>query len=112
MPAHVGRYSTDTDWRDKKNWNCNDNVHPSRHGTYDGVSMHPFETLFVKSSWFVGEPHLSRYTKWYISQEDGGHGTQGAFNEDMYYYAMCLEGRYPANLQNLFKPKNLTCTGS
>ena len=36
--------------RDKINWLCNNNVHPSRHGTYDGISFHPFETIFVKSS--------------------------------------------------------------
>ena len=58
----VCRYAEDTDWRDVANWNCNDNVHPSRHGTYDGISMHPYETMFVKESWRVGEPFLSRYT--------------------------------------------------
>lgn len=36
---------------------------PSRHGTYDGISMHPFETVFLKASWHVGEPHLSHYTR-------------------------------------------------
>lgn len=31
------------DWTDRATWHCNDNVHPSRHGTYDGISMHPYE---------------------------------------------------------------------
>jgi len=53
------------DWRDDKHWSCNDNVHPSRHGTYDGITMHPFETVFVKASWHVGEPFTSHYTRWY-----------------------------------------------
>jgi len=26
--------------------------------------MHPFETVFLKSSWDVGQPHLDRYTHW------------------------------------------------
>lgn len=54
------------DWRDDKHWGCNDNVHPSRHGTYDGITMHPFETVFVKSSWHVGEPFTSHYSKWFM----------------------------------------------
>ena len=37
------------------------NVHPSRHGTYDGISFHPFETIFVKSSWHVSDPNIKRY---------------------------------------------------
>jgi hypothetical protein len=53
------------DWRDDKHWSCNDNVHPSRHGTYDGITMHPFETVFIKASWHVGEPFTSRYTRWF-----------------------------------------------
>ena len=54
-----------TDWRDQRHWRCNNNAHPSRHGTYDGISMHPFETVFLKASWHVGEPHLSHYTRYH-----------------------------------------------
>ncbi len=43
------RYAPGVDWRDKAHWHCNNNVPPSRHGTYDGISMHPFETVFVKA---------------------------------------------------------------
>ena len=25
--------------------------------------MHPYEVMFVKASWHVGEPHLSKYSK-------------------------------------------------
>ena len=45
----MARYAPGTDWRKKRHWHCNNNVHPSRHGTYDGISMHPFETMFVKA---------------------------------------------------------------
>ena len=60
-----------TDWRDDKHWNCNDCVHPSRSGTYDDITMHPFETIFVKSSWHVGEPFTSHYTKWFMGHALG-----------------------------------------
>ena len=45
----MARYAPSTDWRDQRHWRCNNNVHPSRHGTYDGISMHPFETVFTKA---------------------------------------------------------------
>lgn len=35
----------DVDWRDRRHWGCNDQVHPSRHGTYDGIAFHPYETV-------------------------------------------------------------------
>lgn len=106
------RYSRRTDWRDVRNWKCNNNVHPSRHGTYDGVSMHPFETVFVKSSWSVGEPHLSRYTRWFEEHSNGDMGTQGSFDRELYYYAMCPEGRFKKDIDELFLPRDLTCTST
>ena len=72
MPQQDSRFDASpallqgVDWRDDKHWGCNDNVHPSRHGTYDGITMHPFETVFVKSSWHVGEPFTSHYSKWFM----------------------------------------------
>ena len=60
----MARYRPGVDWRDRRHWDCNDNVHPSRHGTYDHISMHPFETVFLKASWHVGQPHLDHYTRW------------------------------------------------
>ena len=61
------RYPVGVDWSEDRHWRCNNNVHPSRHGTYNGITMHPFETVFIKASWHVGEPHLSHYTRWVIS---------------------------------------------
>lgn len=60
----LSRYAMGTDWRDPEHWGCNDQVHPSRHGTYDHISMHPFETVFVKASWHVGQPHVDHYSNW------------------------------------------------
>jgi len=41
----------DIDWTDKKNWNLNNNKHPSRRHTYDGIDIHPFEVVFHKCFW-------------------------------------------------------------
>lgn len=57
------------DWRDRVHWHCNNNVHPSRHGTYGGVSLNPLETMFVKSTWHVGEPYTSAFTRWMLQDE-------------------------------------------
>ena len=45
----MARYAPGVDWRDRVHWHCNNNTHPSRHGTYDHISMHPFETMFIKA---------------------------------------------------------------
>ncbi|GAB5372473.1 hypothetical protein AAMO2058_001668700 [Amorphochlora amoebiformis] len=41
----------DLDFRDRKNWKCNEQLHPSRQGTYAGISISPFEVIFHKSWW-------------------------------------------------------------
>lgn len=64
----LSQTSPQVDWSDKSNWNCNNNVHPSRHGTYDGISMHPYETVFVKASWHVGHPFIDKYADWAMAQ--------------------------------------------
>jgi hypothetical protein len=39
------------DWRDKKNWHFNDHRHPSRHGSYYGSSIDPYDVIFHKWYW-------------------------------------------------------------
>ena len=39
------------DWKDKKNWNLNDNIHPSRHKSFYGFSIDPYEVIFHKWFW-------------------------------------------------------------
>jgi hypothetical protein len=75
------------DWRNNENWRCNNNVHPSRIGMYDGFSQHPLETVFIKTSWGVGEPFSSKYSAWIFLQhlKRGGELTQGCFDRDGYY---------------------------
>ena len=99
----MSKYSPDTDWREERHWHCNSNVHPSRHGTYDGISMHPFETVFLKASWHVGEPHLTRYTSWFMGMAAGSDNTGGTFDEPLYRYAITMEAQDPNNAADCFK---------
>ena len=85
--------------------------------------MHPFETLFVKSSWHVGEPFLTAYSRWgarlaassssssslsgagaaaAAADDDGGGedenfafdaGTKGQFDGPRYRYAISPEAQ-------------------
>ncbi|PNH08807.1 hypothetical protein TSOC_004615 [Tetrabaena socialis] len=87
----MSMYAQGVDWRVRENWNCNDNVHPSRHGTYGGIAFHPFETaspVFVKSSWHVADPYTSRYARWRRKHLNGSSGADGKFDRDMYLYAI------------------------
>lgn len=87
----LSMYPKDIDWRDPRHHTCNDNIHPSRHGTYDSITMHPYETIFVKSSWHVGEPFTSHYSNWFLRHGRGPYNTDGRFDETMYLYAI---GKY------------------
>ena len=66
-------------------------AHPSRHGTYDGISMHPFEVVFLKASWHVGVPFNDKYAAWHTKKLLGQSTTEGAFYEPMYRYAITCE---------------------
>ena len=99
----MSMYHPETDWLDDKNWHCNNNAHPSRHGSYDGIAMHPFEVVFLKASWHVGEPHTAHYSKWFLAQAQGSDNTAGAFDEPMYRYAISMEAQEPNNAESCFK---------
>jgi len=43
---------------------CNRNVFPSRHGAVDGVDLHPYETLFMKTQWMMSYPYVLLYSEW------------------------------------------------
>jgi hypothetical protein len=66
-------------------------VHPSRHGTYDGISMHPYEVVFLKASWHVGEPFADKYASWQLKLLQGMPGTDGKFDNGMYRYAITCD---------------------
>lgn len=76
-------------------------MHPSRHGTYDSISMHPFEVVFLKSSWHVGEPFGDKYSAWQADLLHGLPGTAGALDEAMYRYAIQCDPRARADVQKL-----------
>ena len=44
------------DWRDDSFTGdanlCNGFRHPSREGWYNGISIHPYESVFIKTSWY------------------------------------------------------------
>ncbi|CAL8462396.1 g1929 [Coccomyxa elongata] len=101
----MSMYPVGLDWRDQRHWHCNNNAHPSRHGTYDGISMHPFETVFIKASWHVGEPHLSTYTKWFMSQATREDTTAGTFKESLYRYAISPQAQEPNTASDCFNIK-------
>jgi hypothetical protein len=46
------------DWKDKNNWTLNDNKHPSRHKSFYGQSIDPYEVIFHKWFWH-GNPTVN-----------------------------------------------------
>eukprot|EP00201_Polytomella_parva_P002607 CAMPEP_0175078634 /NCGR_PEP_ID=MMETSP0052_2-20121109/24263_1 /TAXON_ID=51329 ORGANISM="Polytomella parva, Strain SAG 63-3" /NCGR_SAMPLE_ID=MMETSP0052_2 /ASSEMBLY_ACC=CAM_ASM_000194 /LENGTH=192 /DNA_ID=CAMNT_0016348649 /DNA_START=635 /DNA_END=1213 /DNA_ORIENTATION=+ len=87
------RYDPRTVWSNREHWKCNNNVHPSRHGTYGGISLHPYETVFTMNSWHVGDVYTSRYGKWVLQHLEGNHGTHGFYNEALHRYSTTKEAR-------------------
>ncbi|GBF98574.1 hypothetical protein Rsub_11299 [Raphidocelis subcapitata] len=107
----MSRYAPGTDWRDPAHWGCNDNVHPSRAGTYGGISFHPFETVFVKSSWHVADVYTRRYARWALQHALGRAGTEGAFDEQLYRYAVSEAAQRPRDLEGAYAPQLPTQPG-
>jgi hypothetical protein len=76
------------DWRDRKNWDCNERMNPNYDKYYDGISISPFEVMFieVKARWLdLGELHclytaapphvlLHLWLSW-VPARGGGDGT-------------------------------------
>ena len=62
------------DWRNPANWNLNDNRHPSRAGSYGGISIHPFEVVFHKWFWAhhpdapVAYEYVEKYRAWKLEE--------------------------------------------
>jgi hypothetical protein len=100
----MSRYARGIDWTDQRHWSCNDNVHPSRAGLYDGISMHPYETVFVKSSWHVAEPYTKRYSQWQLQHLLGKSGTEGQYNRKLYLYGVSKKAEAPRDLEAAYKP--------
>jgi hypothetical protein len=100
----MSRYARGIDWTDQRHWSCNDNVHPSRSGLYDGISMHPYETVFIKSSWHVADPYTKRYSQWQLQHLLGKSGTEGQYNRKLYLYGVSKKAEAPRDLEAAYKP--------
>jgi len=59
------------DWNDQSEWACNEYKHPSRKGSYFGISMHPLEVLFHKTHWAGQVPVLDNVADEYKEFKDG-----------------------------------------
>lgn len=85
--------------------------------------MHPFETLFVKSSWHVGEPFATAYSRWAArlasssssssstssssssspsSSSAFDAGTKGTFDEPRYRYAISPEAQLDSRVRSCY----------
>ena len=63
----IQRYSG-VDWFDKRNWNINNNKHPTRKNDYFGKSINPYEVIFHKWHWEGKEPVNYDIVKHYVEQ--------------------------------------------
>lgn len=76
LDSFVMRYQG-VDWRDKANWGCNGKSNPYGEHYLDGVSLNPFEVLFVKVKERVLQNEWSfavqakKYTEWMRQQAEG-----------------------------------------
>ena len=61
------------DWRDSNNYNLNNYKYPSRSGSYDDISIHPFEVVFHKWYWNYDSTntvlfnYVDKYKKWKLN---------------------------------------------
>lgn len=58
--------------------------------------MNPYEVVFLKASWHVGEPFADKYAMWETRILRGYPGTSGAFDEPMYHFAVQCAPPSPA----------------
>lgn len=61
------------DWSDSINWNMQVNNFVSRANAYDGISIHPFETIFFKWYWkspqLVSFDYVDKYRDWKLNPQ-------------------------------------------
>jgi hypothetical protein len=65
------------DWLDRKNWGCNSRVNPYGEYYYDGITLNPFEVMFVKTkeallaNQWTYATLAQKYDHWIAAQESG-----------------------------------------
>jgi hypothetical protein len=63
------------DWRNTKTWACNYYKHPTNNGSYEGISVHPLESVFQKVLWVHEIPDLvffhetNTYMEWAVRRK-------------------------------------------
>lgn len=74
LDSFMARYQG-VDWRDEKNWRCNDGANPYGEYYYDGISLNPYEVVFVKvkgdmvqSGWSYAM-YAKKYEQWLEASE-------------------------------------------
>jgi len=86
------------------NWKCNDGAYPSRYGYYDGITQNPFEVVYVKSTWYAGEPFSSTYARWYMEHADNRTGAEGTHNTTLFHQSMSTLARMPRDFSSCYRP--------
>ena len=92
------KYGLGVNWKDEANWFCNNQVHPSRECSYDGVSQNPLETVFIKSTWGVSPTLTNKYSQWMDDRLDG-NSTAGRF--DLMRFRAAITHRNICKLNNI-----------
>ena len=58
--------------------------------------------MLCARSWHVGEPHLSRYTAWFLGRADGAANTEGVYDERAFFAAIHANAQKPNNAADCF----------
>ncbi|KAK9808733.1 hypothetical protein WJX72_002733 [[Myrmecia] bisecta] len=76
LDSFMTRYQG-VDWTDKNNWDCNSRVNPYGENYYDGITLSPYEVLFVKvkgvllqNDWSYAR-FAKKYDEWITQQRTG-----------------------------------------
>lgn len=81
------RYKRGIDWLDPQHWMCNDRRMPSRRGALSGgVTVSPFEVLFLKVNWCVRATEVAQLSKWLVRLAAGQAGTEGVYDRRGYLW--------------------------
>ena len=87
------RYKIGLDWADEKHHLCNDGRHSSRRGALEGgISVSPYEAIFVKTSWCVRAAETGILSKWLLRLSEGRSGTEGWFDYNGWAHGVSPEG--------------------
>ncbi len=87
------RYRIGLDWSDKKHHLCNDGRHSSRRGALEGgISVNPYEVIFVKTSWCVRAAEVGVLSNWSLRLSAGLSGTEGIFDRRGWMFYVSPDG--------------------